>query len=118
VPATRLSRGEDDSRPERGCLDHETGARACRRRSRHEIDHVIPLALGGADSDADLWPQPRRSIEPEWNAERKDRLEWRVADMVCNGQLDLAVAQEGIRDDWVDAYQTYMPTALTGIGER
>jgi hypothetical protein len=40
-----------------------------------EIDHLIPLCLGGADSDANLWPEPRRSLEPEWSAEKKDDLE-------------------------------------------
>ena len=29
-----------------------------------EIDHLISLDLGGADDDANLWPEPRRSIEP------------------------------------------------------
>jgi 5-methylcytosine-specific restriction endonuclease McrA len=59
----------------------------------YELGHLIPLDLGGADEDANLWPEPRRSVEPEWNAERKDRLEWKLADMVCGGQLDLATAQ-------------------------
>jgi hypothetical protein len=77
----------------------------------YEIDHLIPLDLGGSDEDSNLWPEPRRSIEPVWNAERKDRLEWRMADMVCGGQLDLAAAQKAIRDNWVDAYRAY-------IGER
>ena len=26
-----------------------------------EIDHLIPLCLGGADDPSNLWPQPRRS---------------------------------------------------------
>jgi hypothetical protein len=69
------------------------------------VDHLIPLDLGGADVDANLWPEPRRSIEPEWNA---DRLEWKLADMVCGGQLDLATAQKAIRDNWVDAYKSYV----------
>jgi hypothetical protein len=73
-----------------------------------EVDHLIPLDLGGADDDANLWTEPRRSIEPVWNAERKDRLEWRMANMVCSGQLDLHVAQEAIRTNWVDAYRTYI----------
>ena len=77
----------------------------------YELDRLIPLDLGGADEDANLWPEPRRSVEPEWNAERKDRLEWKLADMACGGQLDLATAQKAIRDNWVDAYRTY-------IGER
>ena len=74
-----------------------------------DVDHLTPLDLGGADDDRNLWPEPRRSIEPEWNAERKDRLEWKLADMACGGQLDLATAQKAIRDNWVDAYRTYMP---------
>ena len=28
----------------------------------YEIDHLIPLGIGGADDDANLWPQPRRSF--------------------------------------------------------
>jgi hypothetical protein len=73
-----------------------------------EIDHLIPLSLGGADVDANLWPEPRRSIEPEWNAERKDRLEWRTAGLVCGGQLDLVTAQKGINSNWIVAFQKYM----------
>jgi hypothetical protein len=74
----------------------------------YELDHLIPLDLDGADVDANLWPEPRRSVEPMWNAERKDRLEWHMADMVCGGQLGLATAQKAIRDDWVDASRTYV----------
>src|SRR5271168_3872578 len=28
----------------------------------YEIDHLIPLGIGGADDDKNLWPEPRRSI--------------------------------------------------------
>jgi hypothetical protein len=69
-----------------------------------EIDHLIPLGIGGAHSDANLWPEPRRSIEPQWNAETKDRLEWKLRDLVCSGQLDVREAQRAIADDWVEAY--------------
>jgi hypothetical protein len=44
----------------------------------YEIDHLIPFGIGGSDDDRNLWPEPRRSIEPTWNAERKDDLEWRL----------------------------------------
>lgn len=80
----------------------------------HEIDHLVPLNLGGADVDANLWPEPRRSIEPVWNAERKDRLEWTMADLVCSGQLDLHVAQEAIRANWIEAYERYVGEADAG----
>jgi hypothetical protein len=65
----------------------------------HEIDHLTPLCLGGSDDPSNLWPQPRRSIELEWNAEAKDRLERFVCDMVCGGQLDIATAQEAFAKD-------------------
>ena len=70
-----------------------------------EVDHLIPLCLGGADSDANLWPQPRRSLEPKWNAERKDDLEHRLCEMVCAGELEVGAAQAEIRDDWTESYQ-------------
>jgi hypothetical protein len=59
----------------------------------YEIDHLVPLCLGGSDDFSNLWPQPRRSIEPKWNAEAKDRLERKLCDMVCNGQLDIGTAR-------------------------
>ena len=58
-----------------------------------EIDHLIPLCLGGADTDSNLWPEPRRSLEPEFNAERKDDLEHRLCQLVCAGSLDARGAQ-------------------------
>jgi len=30
----------------------------------YEVDHLIPLDLGGADVDANLWPEPRLAIYP------------------------------------------------------
>jgi hypothetical protein len=73
----------------------------------YEIDHLIPLCLGGSDDFSNLWPQPRRTIEPTWNAEAKDRLERLICDMVCNGQLDIATAQEAFAKDWIAAYRKY-----------
>ena len=71
---------------------------------QYEVDHLIPLCLGGADSDANLWPEPRRSIEPIWNAERKDELEARMCALACSGALDVAEAQRMIAEDWTAAY--------------
>ena len=72
----------------------------------YEIDHLIPLCLGGG-GDPETWPQPRRSIEPKWNAEAKDRFERLICDMVCAGQLDIAIAQEAFAKDWIAAYHKY-----------
>lgn len=72
-----------------------------------ELDHLIPLCLGGGDDLSNLWPEPRRSIEPKWNAEAKDRLERFMCDMVCSGQLDIGTAQAAFAKDWIAAYQKY-----------
>jgi hypothetical protein len=73
----------------------------------YEIDHLVPLAIGGADSDANLWPEPRRPLEPTLNAEAKDRLEWKLRDLICAGELDVAEAQRAIADDWTAAYARF-----------
>jgi hypothetical protein len=73
-----------------------------------EVDHLVPLEIGGADDDSDLWAQPRRSIEPTWNAEKKDELEFRLRELVCSGALDVATAQNEIASDWVAAYAKYV----------
>ena len=74
-----------------------------------EIDHLIPLSIGGSDENRNLWPEPRRSIEPVWNAERKDQLEWRLRELVCSGGVDIAEAQRAIAEDWTEAYKRYIP---------
>jgi hypothetical protein len=73
-----------------------------------EIDHLVPLGLGGSDDDKNLWPEPRRSIEPEWNAERKDELERRLRELVCSGAVDVVEAQRAIAEDWTEAYKRYI----------
>jgi hypothetical protein len=69
------------------------------------VDHLIPLCLGGADSDLNLWAQPRRSLEPEWSAERKDDLEHRLCEMVCAGELHVGAAQNETAEDWTESYR-------------
>ena len=73
----------------------------------YEIDHLIPLCLGGSDARSNLWPQSRRSMEKTWNAEAKDRLERLMCNMVCDGQVNIATAQQAFATNWIAAYQTY-----------
>ena len=69
------------------------------------VDHLIPVGLGGSNSLKNLWPQP---LSGEWNYQKKNRLEARLRKMVCNGELDLKKAQQEIATDWVGAYKRYM----------
>jgi hypothetical protein len=78
------------------------------RREAYEIDHLIPLSIGGSDDDQNLWPEPRRMIESDWPAERKDELEMRLHNLVCSGQIEIADAQKAIAGDWTEAYRLYV----------
>ncbi|WP_181710036.1 hypothetical protein [Burkholderia sp. MBR-1] len=71
----------------------------------YEEDHLIPLSVGGNPTDPrNLWPQPRHS---EWNADRKDDLEFALYKGVCNGEISLAEAQHALATNWIEAYRRY-----------
>ena len=69
-----------------------------------EVDHLISLELGGSNRLRNLWPEPYNIV---WNAHVKDRLENRLHQMVCAGELDLTTAQQAIASDWIAAYKRY-----------
>ncbi|EGD57765.1 hypothetical protein Y88_3091 [Novosphingobium nitrogenifigens DSM 19370] len=76
----------------------------------YEVDHLVPLALGGRDVKENLWPESRTA--PDLNAWAKDRLEYRLYRMVCHpdagaSPLPLGEAQAALRDNWVAAYRRY-----------
>jgi hypothetical protein len=77
-------------------------------RADYEIDHLIPLGIGGADDNANLWPQPRKTIETEWTAERKDVLEHKLHAMVCKGEIEITDAQAAFAQDWTAAWTVYI----------
>lgn len=70
-----------------------------------EVDHLIPLELGGSDAIPNLWPQSY-TTKP-YNAHVKDTLENQLHILVCRGQLDLEAARHEIATDWVAAYKRY-----------
>ncbi len=71
----------------------------------YELDHLIPLELGGASTPANLWPEP---LAGSRGAHRKDELENALREQVCSGAVTLAVAQLAIAANWEDAYQTFV----------
>lgn len=71
----------------------------------YELDHLIPISLGGAPLDPrDLWLQPRRG---QANAGDKNVLAYVLWRLVCERRLPLATAQTAISRDWTQAYATY-----------
>src|SRR3954468_8377473 len=73
----------------------------------YEVDHLIPLELGGSNSIQNLWPE---SYRIEWNARVKDERENRLHGLACDGTVPLDQAQREIATDWVAAYQKYFHT--------
>lgn len=75
-----------------------------------EVDHLIPLELGGANAKENLWPQPWNGnpAQNQWGAKEKDQLENRLHRLVCSGKLDLPTAQQAIAHDWVAAWEIYV----------
>ncbi len=83
---------------------------------RFELDHVVPLALGGHPRRIEnLWLQPWVG---EWSARRKDQLEVRLKNLVCDGALPLAMARHDIAADWRAAWRKLLgPAAREAIVE-
>jgi hypothetical protein len=66
-----------------------------------EIDHIVPLELGGSNSLANLFPEPG-SGNADYHV--KDALENRAKAWVCEGRLSLAAARRGFATDWEALY--------------
>lgn len=81
-----------------------------------ELDHLVPLELGGADGMGNIWPQcgPDAVTLKERYFKQKDRVENYLADQVKSGRMDLGSAQRGIASDWTQ----YLPAASRWCQER
>jgi hypothetical protein len=67
-----------------------------------EIDHLVPLELGGTNARANLFPE---SASPYPGSHEKDQLENALHEKVCSGALSLRRAQREIARDWVAAFK-------------
>ena len=72
----------------------------------YEEDHAVPLEIGGNPTDPNnLWPEPWNGPE---GAHKKDVVETRLKNLVCNGTISLNDAQNAIITNWEEAYQKYV----------
>lgn len=68
-------------------------------RSNYELDHLIPLAVGGHPTDVkNLFPEPGYG---QFNFHVKDRFENYLHKAVCNGSISLSQAQKQIANNWI-----------------
>ena len=73
-----------------------------------ELDHLIPLSLGGTNDPDNLWPLPaNKDIGPT----QKKELELKLHERVGAKTLKLKAAQDAIKKDWVKAYNEYVKGA-------
>jgi len=83
-----------------------------------ELDHLIPIELGGAPDDpANEWPElndrpdpaaiARWHLSPAFVHNSKDILEDALHQLVCAGRVPLGAAQEAMTD-WPAAYAKYV----------
>jgi hypothetical protein len=77
-------------------------------RDAYEVDYLITPELGGATDIRNLWPEPYAATD--WNAHVKDALESRLHELVCQGKMPLATAQNEIATDWIGAYKKLFHT--------
>jgi hypothetical protein len=81
-----------------------------------ELDHLVPLALGGADGLGNIWPEcgPDGVTLRERYFKAKDRVENYLAREVKAGRISLEDAQRGIARDWTQ----YLPMVGETLRER
>lgn len=67
-----------------------------------ELDHLVPLELGGADGIGNIWPEcgPDSATLENRYFKIKDRVENYLADEVKAGRIPLDTAQRSIASDW------------------
>lgn len=66
-------------------------------RTKTELDHLVPLELGGSNDATNLWPEYPPTPNP------KDKVERVLNIAVCDGKVSLARAQAAIAYDWMTA---------------
>ena len=80
---------KDEAYKKYGVLSHSEG--------EYEIDHLVPLELGGTNDLYNLWPQPNLLVG---GYKDKDKVENWLREQVCTGGLMLSDAQRGLMGDW------------------
>lgn len=83
----------------------------------HEVDHFIPLALGGSNDVKNLWCEPEDVLSNgiNYGYHVKDKLENYLVIQMKSGAIAPADAQQCILKDWVACYQKYFSGRYGGF---
>jgi HNH endonuclease len=89
---------------EKHAVEREYGLSQRGYGSTLEIDHIIPLELGGSNDIANLFPERASFVGGDPGFRLKDKLENRLHELVCSGAMRLSAARSGIASDWIALY--------------
>ena len=81
----------------------------------YELDHLIPLALGGDNTAANLFPE---AAKPSPGFKEKDVVEVYLQEQVCAGKIDLATAQRQVAADWTAIYKVLDKSDVSRIKQK
>lgn len=81
----------------------------------YEIDHLVPLALGGSNETANLWP---KSAEPFPGFYEKNLAGDYLHEEVCDGKIALTVAQEQIAKNWFLIYNNLSDSKISELKSK
>ncbi len=81
----------------------------------YELDHLIPLALGGDNSASNLFPE---AATPKPGFKEKDVVEVYLQEEVCAGEIDLKAAQAQIAADWTAVYSLLDKSDISRIRQK
>ncbi len=107
APGFRTGSIRDVAQSEKYAVEREYGEPAQLYGRTIEIDHIIPLELGGSNNIANLYFEPGSGTA---NYHAKDRLENKLHHLVCGGQMSLTAARRGIAANWETLYKRVFGT--------
>ncbi len=81
----------------------------------YEVDHIVPLALGGSNDIANLFPE---AAAPVPGFHEKDLVEIYLQGQVCDGRVDLSIAAHQIASDWLAVYNNLTPEEISALKKK
>jgi hypothetical protein len=70
-----------------------------------QIDHIVPVRVGGSNNIANLYPEEAAFGDGSPGFPAKDRLETRLRALVCARRIELRSAQRQIAANWEKLYR-------------
>ncbi len=93
----------------------EYGVSYPQARGMYEVDHLIPLELGGSNDIANLFLE---AAKPAPGFPEKDLVENYLNHEVCAGRVSLIGAQGQIAQDWLAVYQGLTPDQIAALRQE